>query len=415
MTFNLNNKQNKKLLYIFIICMVIYLFSYASLLTVDDYYFRDDNVRLITGGSIGAFNRYLATYLSYFLSGTTFTVAFAPLSQIVCLVFISIAGIITAKLFNKKLKLTAVFPICILGLFPFFWENMSYTYDSIFMGLSVLLGVIPFLFINNKWQFFVVSVLSVLGVCTTYQLSISIYPIMVILLAIDFYFIKLDNKKALSVVIYSLFAFITALIIFKIFIYSVPENSYIYHENTRVTRMRFLMNLPFLSGRYFIKESLLFIFVGLIYLMFVTGFIKSSKRNRLLAFIVAIGSVGVTLVLSLILKIMYVPGGGQARYFISYDFLIMALGVYGFSLFAKNKLMKRVGVVIYSIGIIHLSFMTSAYGNTTKLQWEYDKFRISMVATDLSNLIGKKENYQIDFGKGKIQAKTINTKYSKKT
>lgn len=41
--------------------------------------------------------------------------------------------------------------------------------------------------------------------------------------------------------------------------------------------------------------------------------------------------------------------------------------------------------------------MTTAFANTLKLQWEYDKFRLYVVANDLSTIIKNKNNYQIEF------------------
>lgn len=398
------------MLYIFLLSFVVFFLAYFSLLIINNYYFSDDNIRLATGETnFLHLSRHLAHYGAYFLSFKKVFFSFSPLTQIVGLWFLSLTWVFVIKIINRNYDFSLFLPICLLWLFPFFWKNMIYSYDSIFMGLSVLLWVIPFLFLNDKKLFFWVSVVCILWVATTYQTSISIYPILAIFLVIDTYFLKSDTKKALKIWILSLFSFLLGIGIFKLFIYQ----PYIWHIDTTVVQndrvQNFKDSLPFLNNWIIVRRSWLFFINLTIPLLFIIAFVLKSSKNKLFTFFWVSIVLLLSTILSLIFQIIYVPGGVY-RYYTSYVFLIMLLAVYAYILLENNKWFRRIVNIFFTISVVHLWFMTTAFANTLKLQWEYDKFRLYVVANDLSTIIKNKNNYQIEFWDWKLQKTTKNNR-----
>ncbi len=394
----IKNEENKQLITIFLICMAIYLLSYFSLFMIEDYYFIDDNWALVYSGSTchierGGLSRLLSCPINWllFLNGSWFD--FSPLSQILCLVFITLAGLIIVKLFTKKYHYLYALPICILGLFPLFWENMYYTSVSVLMGLSVLFACIPFLFINKPLQYGVASILCVLGIMTSYQVSLSIYPIITIFYAFDCWLIKGNFKKAFNIAVISLISFVIALIIFRVFIYQ-PFNG---HVNTDLVKMDYIKN--FSNTIYFLKavfpmQTGMFWLICFLLTIFLITFFRSTK-NKILAFVI-IPLVVVAFILSIFVPLLF-QYQWVYRYYIPLGFLIMLLSIYSYSLLKKFKWLKNIFTIFLCITVLHLMAVTTAAGKATQEQWKYEKYRLTLAIDDLLDVIENQNDYKITF------------------
>ena len=170
----------------FLVIAGICFLSLLSLIRAD-YLYKDDIGRLRSGYfSWEGSSRYLSNYLELILSTSTKARELSPVSQGIAALLLAGSCTILIRSFRKDKKIgwkdiTAVLP---LALMPYFLECYSFKYDSPFMALSVFFSVLPLLFIDLKcWRYMVLTFLCTLGVCTTYQSSTGVFPIVVLFMA----------------------------------------------------------------------------------------------------------------------------------------------------------------------------------------------------------------------------------------
>lgn len=122
----------------------------------------------------------------------------SPITQLIAIVFLDASAIILAIVFQRlfkqnKIKILSLIASSIIIFNPYFLQCLSYKYESVGMGISVLLAVFPFLFLENRKLFLWVSAISIFLMCNFYQSSSGIYILMVIFWGFMKY--CLDEKK----------------------------------------------------------------------------------------------------------------------------------------------------------------------------------------------------------------------------
>lgn len=127
------------------------------------------------------FGRYLNNVLSPFLHGDYYLTDVSPLPQLLAAFIMALAGSCILVVFSdgKGHSIWEIATILPMGLSPYFMECFSYKFDSPYMALSVLASVCPFLLMKTK-MYSILSVLSVMAMCMTYQAASGIYPMMVL-------------------------------------------------------------------------------------------------------------------------------------------------------------------------------------------------------------------------------------------
>lgn len=91
----------------------------------------DDLGRTFSGYRSFGFSRYMSDFLSQFIHGSGYITDIFPYTQLIAIVFISLASTIVIKLLTMqkhedKVNLWYIFATIPIGLSPYFLENFSY-------------------------------------------------------------------------------------------------------------------------------------------------------------------------------------------------------------------------------------------------------------------------------------------------
>lgn len=150
----------------FIVFLLIYGITFYTIIRANFNYI-DDLGRVNWGyGSWTNFSRFLTEFLSKVIHTSNKLADISPLTQIIAIVFLSISSCIVIHLFNdnKKVTFSKIIAVLPLGISPFFLQCISYKYDSPYMALSILVMLIPFIFIKlEKIQYKTYFILSIIG------------------------------------------------------------------------------------------------------------------------------------------------------------------------------------------------------------------------------------------------------------
>ncbi len=218
----------KNMKFPFLILFSIYLIGYSSIIRANFAYI--DDLGRINAGYRGWENwsRFTSNFLSSIIHTIRYLDDISPLTQLIAIVFLTLAGLIVLRFFTnrEKFTFTEYAAASIMGFFPFFLECISYKFDAPYMALSILASVFPIVFLKNKILYFITTILSTLVVCTTYQAANGIFPILVILCAINFWNQKDSIRDIIRFIYISCGGYIIGLLIFKVFI-MVPVDSYV--------------------------------------------------------------------------------------------------------------------------------------------------------------------------------------------
>lgn len=214
--------------------MGIYTLGLLALLRAD-FNYKDDVGRAASGyREWDAASRYVSDFLSriiHNMSGGTITDT-SPFSQILALLLLAITACCLLCLFTqiddvgtgqKIVLYCSTIPIV---LNPYFLVCLSFKFDAAFMAISILVSVLPLMFVRCKPLHYVcISTGLLLIMCLTYQPSSGIYPLVVT--AYTFTRWNEDDwnvKESLLFLLESVAAFGAAMFIFKcVFAHNSPN------------------------------------------------------------------------------------------------------------------------------------------------------------------------------------------------
>ncbi len=212
---------------------ILYSLGLSALLRANVDY-KDDVGRIARGyRHWSSASRYLSDMLSVLIhnmSGGLITDT-SPFPQILALFFMAAAGCWVIRVlaqneekgFCGKILLYGA-TVC-MALNPYFLSCLSFKFDAPFMALSVLFSVLPLLYAKRDLRVFaLISVLSVLAMCLTYQQSSGIFPLMVIAVAFaQWNKAEWSLKKAVCFLLVGAASFGLAMLIYKgVFVHAVP-------------------------------------------------------------------------------------------------------------------------------------------------------------------------------------------------
>lgn len=388
-----------------LVMFLIYLLGILAILLANVHY-ADDVARTNYGyAGWSAFSRYSSTVLSHGVHADNYLTNIAPLSQILAagilaVTSVAMVGLICGKeIFEgswKKwiLRLVAVMP---LALCPYMLECLSYQYDSVYMALSVFFAVTPLMFYRRKrWQFILASVIGILGVCTTYQVSIGIYPMLTIFIVMkDWNNKTVKNKEIIKNIIISAVVFLVTLVVFQKFLMA-PKDVYVSNEIPGISE--FFPSLFSHLGHYF---ELLFsdfrilwlVLIGLMILGFVVMYVKRSKQNKILAAVFGIFGVAAMLLMAYLFYAALDQPLYTTRAMYAIGAFIAIIGVYVIS-DVKKELFLAVPMAILVWCFFVFSF---TYGNALNEQNNFRNMQVGMVISDLNEFLndGKIRKIQV--------------------
>lgn len=415
-------REYKYLLKPFLVIFLVYLVGISAILIANVHY-ADDIARTNYGyAGWSAFSRYTSTILSHGIHADNYLTNIAPLPQIMAAAILGVSSVIMVCVvsgkeeFKKKwnkwiLKLIAVIP---LGLCPYMLECLSYQYDAVYMALSVFLAVMPLMFYHaERWKFVLASIVGIIGVCTTYQASIGIYPMLVIFVAMkDWGLGKEKNKEIIKSILVVGVVFLVTLVVFQKIIMA-PRDVYVSNELPGIGE--FVPSLISHLGHYFellISDfrTLWLVLMIIMAALFVVLYTMRSKRNKILAFVVGVIGLALMVVSTYLLYAALDKPLYTTRAMYAVGALIAIVGIYIVSggiakrydktvtnkeTDVKLKLSIKINEVVLAVPVVVLAWCFFSfgftYGNALHEQDNFRNMQIDMVIADLNEILSDGE------------------------
>ena len=370
----------------FAILLIMYMIGIWAIIRANFYYI-DDMGRSNWGyRSYEPFSRYLSNYLSVFVHGGKHMTDVSPLTQLLAMALIAVAGIIILYTVTKKeqfkfIELIALIP---LGLSPYFLECISYKFDCVYMCLSVLAMIFPILFYEkNKILYLIVTILSTIAMCTTYQASSGIFPMFVAFICLQKWINKEKLKEILKFIGISATGYVAGLLIFRKFI----MQTYYDYSSTALPAAESFVDIVIRNYKTFFEyiisdfKSEWLLLIGIICIAFIIATVLKSERNKLLTIPISIIILGIMLLLSF------------GAYAFLDDPMYQPRAMYGFGVFitfAMVQIMTMPRMYLSKTVCIALCWLfvsfAFTYGNALYVQGMYTDFRITEAVDDLKDI-----------------------------
>lgn len=195
-----------------------YLLAFSSILRANFNYI-DDMTRCATGmnGWDGG-SRFLSMYLAKLVHGDSYLADVSPLPQLIAILFLALSGAAVVRVLggDKPASFWALAAVLPLGLSPYFLECVSYKYDSPYMALSILVSAAPLLLAGRGgWRYRAAAALGSLAMCTSYQASSGVFPMLAVLLAFRRWNRGEDWRKALRFLAESALCYGAGVLVFQ--------------------------------------------------------------------------------------------------------------------------------------------------------------------------------------------------------
>lgn len=158
----------------FLLSFGIYFLAFFSLIQAD-YLYWDDMKRVHGIQNYATASRPLNEFLVRLMFFDIHTHDISPITHLFSFIFLALASLLLVKIVSKEITYKRVLLSCTLGLSPYFLQNISYKFDCMFMSLSLVCAIYPFLFFKNQKLFRIHCVLGLILTMTTYQVSVSVW------------------------------------------------------------------------------------------------------------------------------------------------------------------------------------------------------------------------------------------------
>lgn len=372
----------------------IYIVAYISIFRsgVD---YLDDLERGYTGKrGWQNFSRYTSNILSSLFNMSDKLTDMSPLTQLIAIIFLSLAACILARIFIRKHSYWGLACATLIGINPFFLESISFKFDAPYMALAVLMAIFPFAFIENRVKFVLISIPSLLVLYTTYQPQNSIFIILSI-----FYLLKMfcdDSKisEVLKTILAIGFAFLLPTAVFK-FLIVTEINTYVSSSALSINNLlpgvaKNLINYFLIIYIHFLDTALAKIVVLLMILFPILMYLKIKNLVKVLLcfFSVVIASLSSYGLYTLLEKPLF-----EARALNGAGALIAVLLC--FLLSYKGKLSNYVVKIFGFLIIWNCLVIANTYGNALLVQKEYNDYRLSAMITTLNSELSSFDNIQL--------------------
>lgn len=280
----------KKIAVSVMIAFLLFCLGISSIIRAN-YNYIDDIGRVVYGyRRWDELSRFLSDYLSILIYGDKYLGDASPLPQIIGTFFLGVAGtiVIWAISENTEFFIIKLFSIVPMGLSPYFLECLSYKFDAPYMALSILLAVLPMMFVKKKSYVYVVSVFfGTVAVCTTYQAGLGIFPMLVVLRCLQKWNLGERWRPTFLFCCKSVSGYFMAILFFRFFIMR-PIKGYM---SNVIPSLNGMVSNTFSNYKkyyaYVINDFnskwmmlILILFAGFLFLV-----VKDSKQNKLNAFL----------------------------------------------------------------------------------------------------------------------------------
>ena len=389
--------SGKKTLFYLGAIFVIYFIAYSALIRAN-YEYADDIRRCYAGHKAWVgWSRYVSEILAVFIHTNFFINDITPITQLWTLIVLTVTSYLLCYIVTEgEMGKCAAAMSVVCGLTIYYLANFSYKYDCPYMALSMLFGLLPFLFISNYVNFAVMSFISLILVCSSYQASNGIYIIFAMFTAFRMW---LQKKPMKSVGIYtgiSIAVYVAALFFFRIFLMNQFDSSMDSRGTGIATGMNIFSKmaanfkaynyciLP-LSGNHWVK-----FFIGLTAVLFPVSAVRLRNGRNVfatigLSLVILVAMYCLTLGAYLVLEEALVTN----RTFLGFDMLCGIIAVYSvYALTKENSIkIRRFAGAMTALYVYGLIVQAVVYGNFVQKQKEYENFRFSILAQDLSKIV----------------------------
>lgn len=389
--FRFLDKIRKKyghLLKPFIILFFIYLLAIYPILRIN-FNYLDDAGRAATGyREWKEFSRFIPEYFSIFIHTSTTLTDISPLPQLIAIAVMSLSSVIILYLFKNDKKITCwdILAIIPLGISPYFLECLSYKFDSPYMAVSILASIAPFLLYNSKSKYnikyIIAIVIGTIIMCTSYQASSGIIPLMTLFLMFKFWNNK-EDKKILKFFFTTVLSFLFGLLVFKVFIMN-PVDGYVSNHIFPIKELipGFFNNL--IKYYEFVKSDfrgLWLLLIGILIVFFIFISVKNSNNNKILSFFLSIVLIGISALVVFGLypaftKPLYSP---RAMYGVGVFIALICINI------TNNDKLYISKIVVLGLFWCFFTFAFT-YGNALGEQKRYIDFRVQSVVNELNQL-----------------------------
>ena len=366
----------------FILLSAIYLMASLAIIRANFSYV--DDIGRAHAGYHGwlDWSRWSTEALATFVHAGWYLTDISPLPQIMACIIMAIGGAILLELFRngEKVGLWNVTAASLTGLAPYFLGIISYKFDSPYMALSFLVSVIPFLFRTRSKKIYVISSLACLLImCTTYQASSGVYPMIVLFLVVQDIVSGEKLKKELEFIGISAACFFASLGIFWLLLMrengvTVPVAS----DFISIVVSRYIAYYKMIYSDYTKTWLILLMLIIVIYLYVIYRTAVVRK-----AFAVLMGMLSVLLGSGLCFGayLFISEEAFDARAMYGFQVFITLMAIY-ISFHGRYWLSKLPYVALaWSFLIFSLT-----YGNALVQQQDYRDYRIVLLAGDLNSL-----------------------------
>jgi len=368
----------------------IYLLGIISLLRAN-FLYRDDITRSAWGGAGGWYDwsRYVSEVLHVFIHGDSNITDISPLPQLLAIPILALCSVLLVyTLNNKKITITGLLASVPLGLSPYILECLSYKYDAAYMALSIFASIVPFLFLSRKKAFVFCSIISLLVMCMTYQVSSGIYLLIALVLCFnDWNSKRKTNREIILFLGRAVLSFCIAMAVFKFFLMR-PYNTYVSNAMIPFPHLISGLYTNFLRYMNFINSDFGFIWkilIWIIFCFFIAKFVFISERNKIVSLLAAVVLLCLLLVSSYGVYLALNHPLFQPRAMYGFGVLLAIIGIY--ALYEFN-IISKIFILALSWSFIVFAF---SYGNALADQIRYGNFRATVLLQDLSALYPDKD------------------------
>jgi len=378
---------------------VVYLLGILTIIRAN-FLYRDDLARAIRGfRGWHDWSRYVSEFSSIFVHGDTHLTDISPLPQLLAILILSVSSVLLVYVTgNKKITTVRLLASIPLGLSPFFLECLIFKFDAPYMALSILVSIVPFLFISRKKAFLFCSIACLLMMWTTYQAASGVYLMIVLILCFqDWNSRKKSSKEILVFLGQVALAFGLALLLFKFFLmktFNEQESAYVSNAMYPVSTI--------LSGAVHNLKNYAMTINGdlgivwkigilLVLFFFVVKSIRRAAQRIVLSFLASITVLALSFILSFgaysfLITPLYAP-----RAFLGLGVFLSIVCVY-----VVSDYTKWAKVIVLALNWCFFIFAFS-YGNALADQTRYAEFRIEILLHDLSTLYPNRNREELSF------------------
>lgn len=369
-----------------ILLFLVYTIGISAILRANVNYI-DDVGRVIEGyKDWSSFSRYLSDGLATITYTSNHLTDVSPLMQIIAAAVLAVSGVILLSVVydRKQFTIWEVIAAVPLGLNPYFLECFSYKFDAPYMAISILAAIVPLVFRKSAYGLYVaVSAVGTLVVCTSYQASSGIFPMIVVVLAFRMWMKKIPFRQIATFIGNSVLGFLSGLLFFYV-VMMHPADTYV---STSVPSMsgfipNYISNLKQYYGNVLSDFTTLWMgIVALLVIAFLLSTITYTQRNKGVTL-----TLGAVLIVILALLCFGLYPALTAPWFsprAMYGFGVMLALLCICTVQYQQKDYIKIPALVLSWIFFVFSF---TYGNALYYQNEYEDFRRELVIEDLNNM-----------------------------